>query len=1231
MSRSDSTTGYGSIRDQMVGWLLVISLVPLIGLAVVGYQMASGSLKDMAVDRLRQTSAEHVKFIRSWADYRFMDIARLSRSPVTLSLLQRLIEAREVSDLNTPEFVGSQQWHKVSAPDQAFFENQWLSYDYIYDLFLVDVHGNVLFSLAKEVDLGTNLRNGPYAATRFAQSVVKSLESGDTVFSDFERYAPSGDLLSAFLTAPVRNDRGEIAGVLAMQVRLDRVQNSLQHGRDYGERAASNYLVGVDGLMRTALHDEEEALVKRIDTEMYRNWLAKRSSSALNTVGTGFVGSDLGAVLLGYEGPWGNRVIGIASEVSVGEVSWLLVSEVDEAQALEPAARLAEIMGVLVAVAALIVIVFTVNLSRKLTEPLLKLARISNRAAEGEWGQSFDVDANNEIGNLADNFQRMLEARLQYEQDLNENRERLQMVVDSASVGVWDWNIKTRGFEVNERWAEMIGYRLEDLQPMSLDTWSEKAHPMDLRRSDALLESHLNGELDFYECEVRLRHKQGHWVWALDTGKVVEYDEFGTPARMIGTHLDITARKKAELELIQAKNAAEAGAKAKSEFLASMSHEIRTPMNGVLGMLGLLSRGQLSASQQHQVGLAISSAESLLGIINDILDFSKIEAGKLDIESIEFDLVKMLGDFAEFEASHAQDKGLEFVLDFSGVRQSMVKGDPGRIRQILSNLVGNAIKFTDEGEVVIRARLAEGRDRRLRLSCSVEDTGIGIPEEKIESIFGLFDQLDSSTTRRYGGTGLGLAIVRQLCELMGGEISVASEQGRGSCFRFTLELEPAAQQKPVVPDTSLGDVSILVVDDNENSRCVLRSQLELWGAQVAEAESATQALNLLNSRELNGKPPFQVALIDMVMPNVNGLELGAAIRSDERYEDLSLVLMNAIGGRDDQARLVEIGFNTHFPKPATLNDLSGALASALGGAGDLPECKPPSRRKVQPVQELKPIRSEACVTSDRWPKGVRVLIVEDNPVNQAVVRGILDELGLPSAVAENGVDALRVLNEPSGEEYYGAVFMDCQMPRMDGYETTRAIRDGAAGDRYRAVPIVAMTANAMKGDRDKCLGCGMDDYLSKPVDQDVVEERVVHWLLDRGAPLSQRAEWVAETGGDAPAVDEARPLWDRDAALKRVKGREDRLHVLLDMFLSNAPVLAEELKKAVSVADVESAISKAHAIKGVAANLSAEQLRQSALELEQAGKAGEVQRLPQLHDRLSNILQHTLTAFKNGL
>lgn len=804
---------------------------------------------------------------------------------------------------------------------------------------------------------------------------------------------------------------------------------------------------------------------------------------------------------------------------------------------------------------------------------------------------------------------------------VEESRRQLELVIESTAVGIWDWNIQTGEVIFNERWADIIGYSLEELQPVNIDTWLSHAHPDDLANSGEELEKHWQGKTPYYICEARMKHKDGHWVWVLDTGKLVSRDQDGKPLRMIGTHLDISNRKLAEIELLNAKIAAEQGAKSKSEFLATMSHEIRTPMNGVLGMLDLLTHTNLDHEQEYRVGIARQSAHSLLRLINDVLDFSKIDANKLELEVINFDILQLYEEVIETMAYQAQNKQLELILDTQAIENSIVSGDPGRIKQILINLVGNSIKFTDSGEILVKAIQTEHDSDHWKLTCSVTDTGIGISSDLHEHLFDSFSQGDNSMTRKYGGTGLGLAISKKLCELMQGTIDLQSAEGKGSSFKFSILLD-----KSVIPynnshSIDLTSVKLLLVDDNATGLELMRRQLEDWGAEVTISDNGKEALNYCRHKlQETGSVYYDALFIDMNMPGMGGLELAQSISNDEQLSELKLILMTQMIYTGNTSQFHDSGIQFTLQKPVTRTKLVSILSSAFN-------------RETNHIRQIDfPTHSNSSYANTKnrdtglnldkitWPDDTRILLVEDNSINQLVALSIIKELGLNADIAADGLEALDSMRNTPADCPYTLILMDVQMPEMDGYETTRSIRNGSAGEYYNSIPIIAMTANIMAGDREKCILSGMNDYIAKPIDPDILLSKLKHWILNMESYHHiKKASYSNEI------------IWDKDLMQHRLLDNTDLIRKVISTYIGESDERIQKLETGIQDLDFDNVMLISHSIKGIAGNLYATRLQAAAAEMEKAARDKNFDNIDTLMRNLVHANDQTLELFSHHL
>jgi len=691
---------------------------------------------------------------------------------------------------------------------------------------------------------------------------------------------------------------------------------------------------------------------------------------------------------------------------------------------------------------------------------------------------------------------------------------------------------------------------------------------------------------------VCFEHAGGRRAWA------PEEEVFaGSTADLVSLLLAARERRAAQEALVRAKEAAEAASQAKSQFLANMSHEIRTPLTGVVGMLQLLRRTRLDAKQERYVANATAAAETLLAVIGDVLDFSKIEAGRLELDDLAFSVADVVDGAVRSFAGRAEEKGLELAYQVERSVPDIVRGDPNRLRQVLVNLVGNAMKFTERGQVIVDCRPQERTPEALTLRFEVRDTGCGIPADKQSSVFDSFTQVDASPSRRCGGTGLGLAISRQLCEMMGGAIGVHSEPGKGSTFWFTVRLkvpEPAQAAKAVRP-RELPGLRVLIADDCAATRRILHEYIASWRAEAVEAADGVLVLLQLQYAARAGRP-FDVALLDWHMPGLDGTELARMIKGDPELKGTALVLLSSLNqtqGGADTAR-----FAACVPKPVRPSDLYDAILVATAG-----EAAPQSSAPYVAPEPAQGNHAEAVSPAT-------ILLAEDNPINQELVAEMVSSLGHRCERAATGREALERIRQAEPD----LVLMDCQMPEMDGYTACREIRrwEHGRGPRARRLPIVALTAHATAGDRERCLQAGMDDYLVKPLDPEALASVVAKWL----SPSSRRQGPASPAQNLSNSHPPQPPVFDYPELLRRCMGKRDLAARLLGMFSNDLRNRLATLDVAIQRSDREAIASIAHSLMGASANVSAAQIHQIGTRLLAAARGGDISEAPHLLESL---------------
>jgi len=820
-------------------------------------------------------------------------------------------------------------------------------------------------------------------------------------------------------------------------------------------------------------------------------------------------------------------------------------------------------------------------------EPLIsKLERQIDPEGNEIWASVTKVPIYTQSGSIAGlvGLSRDITQLKQTEQALRQAEEKYRAIYENSLEGIFQTTRDGHFLSANPALARMYGYGSPDEVVAALTDIEHQLYVDPQRREDFSRLMREQGEVGGFES--RIHRKDRSVVWISESARTVR-DADGNFRYYEGIVEDVTARKQAEIERERAREAALESARTKAQFLANMSHEIRTPMNAITGMTGLLGDTRLTKEQREYVETILNSTESLLGIINDILDFSKVEAGKLSLEVIDFELRETVESSIEMLAERAHKKKIDLACWVEPNVPGQLRGDPVRLRQILTNLVSNAVKFTEKGEVLVHVTRWKEEQDRVVVRFEVKDTGIGIALDALARIFQEFTQADGSTTRKYGGTGLGLTISKQLASLMGGEIGVESTPGQGSTFwvNVPLERQPASGEA-ILPSASeaLKGLRLLLVNHTPSLRQILQQQFEGWKIQADFAASAAEAMERITDAAIAGRP-YPVLIIDVDLPDMDGLSLAQNLKSNPAFASSRIVMVTTLLNRLPTQTMKATGIAACLVKPIRQARLLECLNDVMGASGAISALSSEGGREI-PTPLPKDVN-------------VRILLAEDNVVNQRVALKQLKKLGFSADAVSNGNEVLSVLQKVP----YDIIIMDCQMPEMDGYEVTRRIRQSGS-DSYihlRSAPyIIALTANAMRGDRERCLSIGMNDYLTKPLH-----------LRDLESVL-QRALLRLQPASVAPLPLEAKPLpEDLDCAvvngLKELRepGQPDPLSELLELFFRDAEPRLKQMELAVTSGDMPKLAAAAHTLKGSASNLGARRLSALCASLEKQGKAGD--------------------------
>ncbi|HRD48883.1 MAG: response regulator [Candidatus Competibacter sp.] len=754
----------------------------------------------------------------------------------------------------------------------------------------------------------------------------------------------------------------------------------------------------------------------------------------------------------------------------------------------------------------------------------------------------------------------------------------LSHAVEQSPVSIAITNLTGAIEYVNPKFLEVTGYTMEEVLGQNPRVLKSGNQPTELYKD--MWETIISGH--DWHGEFCNKKKNGDTYWEIASISPIR-DNQGQIVRFMAIKEDISERKQVELELLQAKQAAESANIAKSQFLATVSHEIRTPMNGIIGMTGLLLDTTLSEIQRRYADIIRSSSEDLLSLISDILDFSRIEADKLELEVLDFDLRVMLEATMEMLAPRAHEKNLEFICRVASNVHPYLRGDPGRLRQILVHLAGNAIKFTTQGKITMEVTRLSETNQRFKARFEVRDTGIGITKDKIDLLFKAFQPIDASTTRQFGGVGLGLVICKRLAEKMGGEIGVSSAEGQGSTFWITAVFDKQAlhkrHEKP--PIINLHSIRVLAVDDKATNRLVVAEQLASHGVRHAETESAVKALALLRAAQAAGDP-FRIVVTDMQMADMDGEALGRAIKADPDLRDTILVMMTSLGNRGDARRLAAIGFAAYLTKPVTQTQLHDCLSTVLG------------RSAADPMARTDLVTRHTL--SEAHCRQFRILLAEDNFINQQVALKILEKPGYHVDAVSNGQEAIQALETLP----YDLILMDVEMPEMDGLETTRRIRAGQTGAPDPNLPIIAMTGHTEAGARERCLDAGMNDHVGKPIHPETLLQVVSRWRPAHPTetirlPISEQRALASVRNSSAEI-----PGLDIPLGLRRIAGDQSLYWNLLDRFVETQAEAATAIRQALDHHDLSLAKRLIHNVKGIAGNLGATGVETVAQAMEKA-------------------------------
>ena len=1134
-----------SLKTQLLIWCLVIAFFPFSLVTLATYKTAENALRSQVSKNLQAVAARQVGQIVSYLNAQQQAAVALAQNPTVTGALLRL-EAAEGTG-----------FRRLTGEVAPYLEHYRNSSDY-RDLLLATPDGQIVYAADRTDLVGRSLRDEDLRGTLMADVFDKSVTLLGPELSNFSEDSDSPEW---YLSVPAWRAGEGLVGAVILELDTQGIFAALNDYTGLGQ-TGETVLASLNGdqlSFRAPTRHDPQAFQRQV-------LVGEKTAELMQLAARGAQGRG---PALDYRGKEVEAVWRYVPELRAG-----LVVKIDRNEALKPILDLRFHVALIGASILLILLVLALRMARAVSNPIAVLTQKAEDISQGKLDQHVELKAAAELQRLAGAFNVMshnLKARDARIQELE--TQRFNILVSNIPGVTFRRAWKGKTLFLSDSVEELLGISAEELLKGG-SRRKEVIHPDDYPAiREKVQKAVASGKS--WVGEYRVVRKDGQTRWVQERGQATYED--GEPRYLDGIILDITEQKSAAEELEAARETADAANRAKSDFLANMSHEIRTPMNAITGLSHLALRTELTPKQEDYLTKIHASSHSLLGIINDILDFSKIEAGKLDMEHIEFHLDEVLDSVGHLLFVKARDQGLELFVSRAPDVPEVLVGDPLRLGQVLTNLANNAIKFTPEGEVVVRTEVQSSNEEGVILSFSVSDTGIGMTEEQVERLFRPFSQADTSTTRKYGGTGLGLAISRRLVDMMEGEITVESEPEKGSTFRFTARFGHPEERSEVEhkPLEGLKGMKVLVVDNSSTARELLSEMLSSFSFDPVQVTSGKDALQALE------KSSYRLVLMDWHMPGMTGLE--AARRIKEKFEPSPAVIMVTNHPREEVRKEADrLGLEGYLMKPLSSSLLYDTIARVFG--------------VEQTVSSLRRSVSEVRLSFG----GARVLLVEDNEINQQVARELLESVDVDVTIADNGKVALEILNR----ERFQLILMDLQMPEMDGFETTAHIR---GDEELKQYPIIAMTGHAMSGDREKCLEAGMNEHITKPIEPARLVEVLRSWL-----PVTESTA-EKETEAGAPRLEH----FDVKAGLGRVSGKVDLYLRLLQGMRETYADTPRKLRDKIS--DRPTVSGLAHSLKGVAGILGADEVFKAAGELESVARGADGELEP-LIDKLEEAL-----------